>query len=176
MDPSPQFVGFFVTFSEGKTSNKHWPTEMEKAISTFKQYLISQGIPIFEAEETSLQEWTSTYGRSLPKDFQDFYRAANGMMSLYPNYSDKEGFLWYPIEVVEPIKVRGSNPWKAGESDVYEFADYLSSCWWYGFRLAENDLYEIGLVPTPTQFIPITKSLAHFIELYVADASALYPP
>lgn len=108
----------------------------------------------------------------IPIDFKEFYSRVNGMESLYPNGSDEEGFLFYPVE--EIIKIRDEfEDYKLNE-DIYIFADYLHKSWWYGYKIIKDNEYEIGIVPEKEIFIPISKKLSDFIEIYLSDSHKLY--
>lgn len=103
----------------------------------------------------------------LPIDFQQLYATANGMKD-----SDKEGFLLYPLEDIVSLETKFNI--SNSNSNIYVFADYLQSSWWYGFRVLENGTYEIGIIPYEDKFKPITNSLFDFIELYLEDSAPLY--
>lgn len=124
-------------------------------------------------EMEAFQRWRSI---QLPQDFKEYYQRANGMKSYYPNYTDTEGFLFYPLENLisfgDEFSVKAEN---AGLKRTYIFAEYMHKSWWYGVKLnAMNQTYEIGIIPDKERFKPITASLSEFIDLYLRDEAALY--
>ncbi|MET7001561.1 SMI1/KNR4 family protein [Chitinophaga defluvii] len=112
----------------------------------------------------------------LPNDFKEYYQRANGMKSYYPNDTDAEGFLFYPLEnfisFEDEFMVKPEN---AGLNRTYIFAEYMHKSWWYGVKLNDmNDTYEIGIIPDKERFKSITTSLVVFIDLYLQDDARLY--
>lgn len=150
--------------------------ELTQAISALVAFWKGQGIPIEGAAESALRNWERQHQVTLPADFVALYQVANGWHSYYPNYSDQEGYVWYPIEEVVPMEAEMESRWKGPPSNTFLFADYLTRCWFYGLRISDQGTYEIGILPSLPEFTPITDSLPHFIALYMADANEMYPP
>jgi hypothetical protein len=100
----------------------------------------------------------------LPIDFVNFYLQVNGMEKLYPNYSDGEGFLFYPVEAL----------YYAKDNKTLVFADYMQCSWWYGVQVETEEKYTIGILPTLDTFVPITASLDEFMNWYRQDGTELY--
>jgi hypothetical protein len=100
----------------------------------------------------------------LPIDFVNFYLQVNGMEKLYPNYSDTEGFLFYPVEAL----------YYTQDNQTLVFADYMQCSWWYGVQAETEEKYTIGILPTRDQFIPLTNSLEEFLGWYRQDHEMMY--
>lgn len=115
-------------------------------------------------------------GITLPDDFKEFFRTANGMGSYYPNDMCDAGFLFYPLEgLVTSLEEFGPVDALQYNGTVLIFAEYLHKSWWYGVMLNGKDgTYQIGIIPDRATFKPITDSLAVFIELYLRDDGVLY--
>ncbi|MEO5931179.1 MAG: hypothetical protein ABIR47_14700 [Candidatus Kapaibacterium sp.] len=101
------------------------------------------------------------------------------MESYYPNYTDDEGFLFYPLEYLITMEEEfARNPLytvTVTSETVILFAEYMNKSWWYGFKYnAEAGRYVIGIIPDKNRFKPIAGSLADFIRLYMVDAPDLY--
>ncbi|MGV0752281.1 hypothetical protein [Empedobacter brevis] len=110
------------------------------------------------------------YKNIFPIDFIYLYSNINGMYSVYPNGSDLEGFLFYPLEYIEKIS-----------NNIYIFADYLHVSWNYGIKIdsIKNNKYSIILITDLDNIndsLIITNSLSDFIELYINDSPRIYIP
>ena len=111
----------------------------------------------------------------LPDDFRQLFMMTNGMVSLYPNYFDKEGFLFYPLEELTIIDEELNMPCAIDADHCLIFAEFMHKSWWYGVKFSKfSDEYEIGLVCSADRFKVITRNLAEFLQLYMQDASILY--
>jgi hypothetical protein len=110
----------------------------------------------------------------LPSDFKKFYSRANGMLDFYPNEIDKEGFLFYPVEVIVSVNTEFENCEIINRDKIFIFAEYMHKSWWYGFELKDGNEYVIGIISDSSTFKPITYSLEEFIELYIEDSPKLY--
>ncbi len=125
-----------------------------------------QGIPIIRSDLVKDNPL-------LPMDFIEFYEKVNGMKSLYPNYTDNEGFLFYPIESIIAVEEEMEGYGTTNDA-IYLFAEYMHKSWWYGFKLEENGFYKIGIIPYENRFKTIANDLATFIHLYIEDSPILY--
>lgn len=145
---------------------------IERLIVYWKdQEITTTKLSAFEIE--AFEKWRHI---RLPNDFKEYYQRANGMKSYYPNDTDTEGFLFYPLENLisfgDEFSAKTEN---AGLSRTYIFAEYMHKSWWYGVKLDDmNETYEIGIIPDKERFKSITTSLTVFIDLYLQDAAALY--
>ena len=111
----------------------------------------------------------------LPDDFRSFYLMNNGMLNLYPNYFDNEGFLFYPLEEVTTLEEEFDADKTIVDQNCLIFAEFMHKSWWYGVRISKNEEeYEIGIIPEVSKFKVITKKLEEFIHMYMIDSSILY--
>lgn len=148
--------------------------ELEKAINLLIKYWESKDITIVSKPARYIESVQKAAGLQLPIDFKTLYYHVNGMEALYPNETDKEGFLFYPTEAIVSIDKEFKLPGLIGQPKIYIFANYLHKSWWYGVEINDNGTYEIGIIPDKGLFTPITNSLAEFIRLYLDDSSKLY--
>jgi hypothetical protein len=143
-------------------------------ISHLIEFWKAQGITSTLNGWGKIDDIEQTKNLLFPEDFKQLYLQVNGMENLYPNETDAEGFLFYPVEAIIPA----TNEFKIGAlanmDNVFIFAEYLHKSWWYGFEIINNDEYVIGIIPHENKFKPITNSLAEFIELYMEDSERLY--
>ncbi|RFS26269.1 SMI1/KNR4 family protein [Chitinophaga silvatica] len=136
----------------------------------------NQNIPINQLNPQRLLDFEKYRDIQLPHDFKEFYLRINGMESHFPNYTDSEGFLFYPLN----YWISAENEFMLTEhsssfSKILIFADYMQKCWWYGVKLNDSDgTYEIGIIPYKEKFKVITDSLAEFIDYYLQDSAILY--
>jgi hypothetical protein len=148
-----------------------------KNISNSCQKLIlyweQQGIPIISGDEKKVNDFEKINGFALPSDFKFFYALVNGMDRFFPNKTDKNGFLFYPIEAVLPAVLEPVFFNMENMTNVFLFGDYLQASWWYGFKVIDNDNYIIGILATDF-FKPITNSLIEFLDFYMNDSDILY--
>jgi hypothetical protein len=145
------------------------------AIQKLKRHWADQGLLTSGVRPAAQLGWALPGGGVLPPDFQILYSALDGMDGFYCNKCDAEGFLWYPLAYLAPVTILPHPVTADSPYTVYEFMDYLTQCWWYGFRCLPGGAYEIGVMPTRELFYPITRSLTEWIDLYLADAPILYP-
>jgi len=110
----------------------------------------------------------------LPSDFKELYSRVNGMVNLYPNEMDEEGFLFYPVESILSLSKEFKDSRLHNKDKIFIFAEYMHKSWWYGFELTEENEYIIGIIPYSSSFKPITNSLVDFLEMYMEDSPKLY--
>jgi hypothetical protein len=148
---------------------------IERAVKRLEQFWQKQKIvsPPNDIQEILNFEFSKCI--QMPDDFRRLFIMTNGMVNLYPNEMDDEGFLFYPLQelttIDEEFEIEGG---EYGENCII-FAEYMHKSWWYGVRFSKfEDDYEIGIIPSASKFKIITKSLAEFIQLYINGASILY--
>jgi len=145
-------------------------SSIEKVIHFWK----AQNIKIVPKAIEEILYVSKTNALQLPGDFIELYRQANGMRELYPNYTDAEGFLIYPIEAIVSAREEFGEAAPLGKRKIFIFSDYLIKCWWYGYEAFDDGSYAIGIVESRDDFRPITNSLAEFLELYMVDSDRMY--
>lgn len=133
-----------------------------------------QNIRISTADNQIMKRFDKSKNVHLPYDFIELYSRVNGMEDLYPNYTDEEGFLFYPLNKVLTLEEEFGFRNNENDNTVFIFADYLQKSWWYGFKINSQYNYVIGLVASYEIFRPITDSLFEFIQLYIDDSPKLY--
>ncbi len=109
----------------------------------------------------------------LPSDFIQYFKLVNGMQSLYPNYNDNEGFLFYPLQKLVTVQ-KEFKGLQNQYSNMIIFAEYMHKSWWYVIDILKDDTYEIGIMPNMSIYKPITTSLNEFLRLYIDDSEKLY--
>lgn len=110
----------------------------------------------------------------LPDDFRHLYMMTNGMVNLFSNDMDYEGFLFYPLQELTTLEEEFELDKVNYVESCIIFAEYMHRSWWYGVRFSKiEDNYEIGKIPTEYKFKVITRSLGEFIQFNMKDDSVL---
>jgi len=109
----------------------------------------------------------------LPSDFEEYFRLVNGMGLLYPNDSDDNGFLFYPLQGLTTVQIDKGSDYGQLQKHLI-FADYMQNSWTYHVKLVDQNNYQIGISPSLGIFNSITNSLAEFIQFYITDDNILY--
>ena len=111
----------------------------------------------------------------LPDDFKRLFMMANGMVNLFPNYFDNEGFLFYPLQELTTLEDEFDISKSSADEHCIIFAEFMHKSWWYAVKFSKDrDNYEIGIIPSVDKFKAITPSLVEFIHLYMNNSSVLY--
>ena len=116
----------------------------------------------------------------LPGDLKEYFGDFNGMQELYPNYTDSNGFLFYPLEKLisreDELGVTTFRNEKLPEKKCIIFAEYMHKSWWYGLILNQDspEEYDVVIIPNAERFKVITKSFWAFIHYYITDDAILY--
>ena len=151
---------------------------LDFAIQQLIIYWEGQSISFGKKTEKDFEYYQRKKNVQLPSDFKTLYSNANGMESKYPNETDNEGFLFYPLEEIVTGKeiFQGHDEIKENSDDrLIVFADYMHRSWYYGIRFNQNDNnYKVGIIPERMKFTPICNSLSEFINLYLTNSSRLY--
>lgn len=143
------------------------------AMKQLIKHWLEQQIVIEDNSLNKIEVIAASKNLSLPPDFVEFYRAVNGMVNLFPNDYDSEGFLFYPIQALTTMEVEFPNRTTDDLKNVIIFADYMLKCWWYGLKVLKDGTYEIGLIANYDSFNVITTSLNDFINLYLTNSETL---
>jgi len=111
----------------------------------------------------------------LPEDFRRLFMMTNGMVNLFPNYFDSEGFLFYPLQEITTLEEEFNIERDSSDEHCLIFAEFMHKSWWYAVKFSKSaDGYEIGIIPAAYKFKVITKNLVDFIDLYLKNATILY--
>lgn len=137
-------------------------------------YWEKQGIKIAPKTIDEIEYIQKNNKLRMPGDFKFFYSRVNGMGNFYPNETDEEGFLFYPIEAVVSVDKEFVASDLINKGRIFIFSEYMHKSWWYGFEITDDKSYQIGIIPDKDIFVPITSSLADFIDLYLKNSSRLY--
>lgn len=153
--------------------------KLRQSINSLLEHWEKQGIKSVGRSVDEMALIETKLSISLPQDIKDYFRVVNGMEPLYPNYSDREGFLFYPLEKLTTYeKEFGVKSAKAlvGKQCVI-FLDYLQKSWWYGILTEINESpnnYAIIIIPNTERYKIVATSFAEFIDLYISDSPMLY--
>ncbi|TWV90575.1 SMI1/KNR4 family protein [Chitinophaga pinensis] len=148
--------------------------EIENVIDLVINYWKTQGIKITPKSVDEVDRIQIYKNLKIPDDFKVFYFHVNGMEELYPNETDEEGFLFYPLEKVVSVEKEFVLSKLSNKQNIYIFSEYMHRSWWYGFELIDDERYRIGIIPDKDSFVPITDSLSGFLNLYLENSSKLY--
>jgi hypothetical protein len=111
----------------------------------------------------------------LPEDFRRLFMMSNGMVNLFPNYFDNEGFLFYPLQELTTVEDEFDINRGSSVEHSLIFAEFMHKSWWYAVKFSKIvDNYEIGIIPSVGKFKVITRNLTEFIQLYLSDSPVLY--
>jgi hypothetical protein len=155
---------------------------LNNKLNELKQFWSQQNIRSEGNNLEYINSYESKLNIILPQDFKIFFQYCNGMIDKYPNYSDEEGFLFYPIENIVTAKIEFSispDMDKAFEGNqCVIFMNYLHKSWWYGILydkpLTNPENYSIIIIPDHSRYKVICRTLAEFIDLYIKDSLMLY--
>lgn len=111
----------------------------------------------------------------LPDDFRRLFMMTNGMVNLFPNDFDEEGYLFYPLEEFTTLEEEFNTNGGSSVEHCLIFAEFMHKSWWYAVRFSNfTDDYEICIVSSVDKLKVITKNLGEFIHLYMDDSPILY--
>jgi hypothetical protein len=136
----------------------------------------NQGIPIAAGcSHLDIRAREAELGISLPKDIRDFYSFANGMAEFYPNFSDEEGFSFWPLDALDFTAKLFPNGCHPELKRCLIFADSQHGSWWFGFLLDDSrNGYSIVIIPHSGTFKKIANSFLEFLELYYRNDDLLF--
>ena|ERR1700759_1975046 len=111
----------------------------------------------------------------LPDDFRRLFMMTNGMINLFPNDFDEEGYLFYPLQELARLEDEFELSRQSYTEHCLIFAEYMHKSWWYGVKFSKFESeYEIGIISSADKFKAITRNLGEFIYLYMNDSPVLY--
>jgi hypothetical protein len=158
---------------------------LNSAAGKLNHHWKSNGLQIVRgAPQQDIQTFESRYSVVLPNDLREYFLNSNGMPQVAGSECDREGFGFYPLarvkNVVEEyarLKPGGPiTPTISHPETYFVFVDYLQWCWAYAIRLTNdpsqsNEVIHVGTLHPKL----IAHSFKEFVDLYVKDASELYP-
>lgn len=148
--------------------------ELKETLSDLLFYWKQQNIRLTSGcSDSAIKLLESKMNVTLPSDFVDFYRMINGMELLYPNDSDENGFLFYPLQGLKAVQADNEHDIEHLQ-DYIIFADYMQKSWEYYLKILDKNNYEIGIRPACEIFKSITNSLSEFIKHYISNDEILY--
>lgn len=111
----------------------------------------------------------------LPDDFKCLFMITNGMVNLFPNYFDNEGFLFYPLQALTTLDEEFDTNTGSAVEHCLIFAEFMHKSWWYAVKFSKiENTYDIGIIASVDKFKIITQNLGEFIHLYMNNSSVLY--
>jgi SMI1 / KNR4 family (SUKH-1) len=117
----------------------------------------------------------------MPADLRAYWRALDGMKPgpKAARNVDGEGFSFWSLQRVtrldrELAAYSPTTPGPEDAADFYAFADYLDWSWAYAIRLRGPESGRVLLIGTAAPRV-VAATFMDFLELYLADAAALYP-
>lgn len=139
----------------------------------------SQGLELASgASLFDIQRFESLHSLQLPSDFRDYVRTLNGMLQVGGHDVDEQGFSFWPLSRFVPAseQCRALSippPLLENLDDYFVFADYLQWSWGYAIRLRTppDEVIHVGTLVVR----PLAASFRNFVELYLQDATELYP-
>jgi hypothetical protein len=126
-----------------------------------------------------IEAFQSLHSVLLPLDLREYFLELNGLAHGWQNEQDPNGFSFWQLSRVAPVSsLKAQHPHlpPVPEADSYfVFADYLQWSWAYAIRLtgdasAQNPVIIVGKEP----LVIVATSFSDFVDLYIADAPALY--
>lgn len=115
------------------------------------------------ASEAALSAASRRLGAALPAELVELLQHVDGFEP--PHEQDPEGFRFHSSDEIRW--------WSDEERSLLVFCDYLVECWYYCVELGTGRVVMTGTESGVPQ--PIADSLADFADLYVKDATELYP-
>jgi hypothetical protein len=149
---------------------------LNEAIEKLLEYWKKQKISSKPNSVEKIEETEKRLEIELPDDFKILFLRTNGLKDQYPNYTDKEGFLFYPLEFLIRCKDE-FNETNSITSECILFMNYLHKSWWFGVLIDSKKVsktYSIVIIPNSKEYKVITNSLSEFIKLYIEDREELY--
>ena len=155
--------------------------DLSKTIDYLLSYWKNQGITSKGQSLEKIEQTEKKSGIILPQDFKEFYSCCNGMKTLYPNYTDESGFLFYPLEQLVSYEIEfgikdATDKIMEGKQCII-FMNYLQKSWWYGILTKlDGDVndYSIVIIPNQGKYKIISNSFTEFINEYIHDSPVLY--
>lgn len=150
-------------------------TDLEKALKLLKKFWNEQNIISNPNSIDEILNFEFSKCLQLPEDFRGLYLESNGMLDLFPNSFDGEGFLFYPLQDLSTFEEEFECSKDDFGNKYIIFAEYMHKSWWYAVRFSDPpNGYEIGIIPSPNKFKVVTSDLSDFIRLYVENSPILY--
>lgn len=146
----------------------------ELAIDRLIYFWKSQDIAIVKGDTAMVAAVEDVLRCRFPADFRLYFSTVDGMKKKFPNETDNEGFLFYPIQEIRCVKEVFRNFTGENAPNIYIFADYLQQSWWYAFEILDSNTYSIGIMPYRDSYQQICSSLNEFIGLYITGSDRLY--
>ena len=147
---------------------------IELTIDRLINFWESQNIVIVKGDPATTAAVEDAYQCRFPSDLRLYFSKVDGMKNLFPNETDNEGFLFYPIQEIRCVKDVFQDFTGENAQNIFVFADYLQQSWYYAFEILDSNTYSIGIMPYRDSYQEICSSLDEFIDLYIIDSDRLY--
>lgn len=153
---------------------------MQSAIDNLLIYWENQNIKSKGKKQDEIENIEARLKIKFPQDVKQYFQMVNGMEKLYPNYTDHEGFLFYPLEHLttyqEEFDLKSTNEFMLNYQCII-FSNYMQKSWWYGILYKKDespDQYSIVIIPNSDSYKVISNSFAEFIAYYINDSPKMY--
>lgn len=155
--------------------------DLKNIIESLLQHWEDQNITSTGRSMEEIELIEKSNGLDLPSDLKKIYLHCNGMSTLFPNYTDELGFLFYPLEHL--VTYNSEFRLKSSQNKIFEgrqciiFMNYLHKSWWYGILRntdAVTESYSVVIIPTEGKYKVICSSIGDFLSLYIKDSPVLY--
>jgi len=92
----------------------------------------------------------------------------NGMVNLFPNCFDSEGFLFYPLQEINTLEDEFIIERDYPDEQCLIFAEFMHKSWWYGVKFSKSsDNYVIGIILSVSMFkVNYEKSWRIYSSIY----------
>lgn len=127
------------------------------------------------ASENEIVAFEARYSVTLPADFREYLRLANGTERF-----DDEFLSFAPIQDIKPVAETWGDA-GAGQdhySGCFAFADWAIHCWDYAIQL-DGSLPHLGAVfrveDSRHRSDPIASSFSEWVSIYLRDPDGLHP-
>jgi len=156
--------------------------EISNVLDRLVKYWQEESIPLASGTTgNEIAGFENVKGIRLPAEFHQYFTTVNGMESFYPNYTDSNGFLFYPLEELNLFEDEFAGyPAMELNLDLVNkkcliFANYLHKSWTYGVVIGrDTGEYSIVKILDHSRYVAIANSLSDFLEKYLVDADILY--
>jgi hypothetical protein len=153
------------------------PDIVDRLISRWRQQGVSLRAPCSAAE---IQAFEQREHLVLPEEFRQYLCSADGMQEEMGQSQDSEGFSFWPLRRLVPAheELRRRSPHTpppVDSPDYYVFADYLDWSWAYALKLRPAGVGKVIIVGAQS-VSAVADSFSEFIQVYISDGRALYPP
>ena len=150
----------------------------EAIAQTLVRFWEAQGLSVpAGCDQATIKEFERVHGVTLPPDMRAYLSLADGMNQTFKDSCDKDGFAFYPLDLIESVPTFGrrfTSPLVrfSSDDDFFVFADYLQLSWAYAIRI-RGEGNRVLIVGKQVPEI-VAESFEDFVGLYVLGSPVLY--